>query len=175
MIERVSRVHRALTIAVAGGDPAPQDALDTAEEVGRALAVAGVTVICGGRGGVMRAVCRGARSADGLTVGILPGEGDQGRAEANEYVQLAVATGIGSLRNGLVAKAGQALIAIDGGYGTLSEIGLALTSGIPVVGLGTWAVSGPGESNGGLVVATSPTDAVVKALKAIYAARQLAA
>ena len=73
MIERVSRVHRALAIAVAGGDPAPQDALDTAEEVGRALAVAGVTVICGGRGGVMRAACRGARSADGLTVGDSPG------------------------------------------------------------------------------------------------------
>lgn len=108
---------------------------NVAAEVGERLAKAGCTVVCGGLFGVMEAVCMGAKRAGGTTVGLLR---TYNRYEANEYVDIAIPTGLGDARNVLVATAGEAAIAIGGRLGTLSEIALALKHGVPVVGLGTW-------------------------------------
>jgi uncharacterized protein (TIGR00725 family) len=107
--------------------------------VGAGLGARGVVLVCGGRGGVMEAACRGAKSSGGTTVGILPG---LDRADANPYVDVVIATGLGEARNALVVNAADAVIAVGRGYGTLSEIGLALKGGKRVVGLGTWEVEG---------------------------------
>jgi len=96
-------------------------------------------LVCGGLGGVMEAACRGAKAAGGITVGILAGVD---RSDANGYVDLAIPTGLGEARNAIVVRAGDALVAIGGGYGTLSEIALALRREKRVVGLGTWDVDG---------------------------------
>ena len=130
---------RAPYVAVVGpGEASPQE-LQAAEDIGAGLAAAGAVVVTGGLGGVMEAACRGARSRRGRTIGILPGED---RDEANGWVEIAIATGLGELRNGLVVRAADALVAVGGAYGTLSEVALALKLGRPVVGLGTWDVHG---------------------------------
>ena len=129
-------------IAVVGPGEASSTELAAAEELGAGLADLGAVVVTGGLGGVMEAACRGARSRRGRTLGILPGED---RDAANGWVEIAVATGMGELRNGLVVRASDALVAVGGGHGTLSEIALALKLGRPVVGLGTWAVHGVRE------------------------------
>jgi uncharacterized protein (TIGR00725 family) len=98
-----------------------------------------VVLVCGGLGGVMEAACRGAKDAGGTTIGILPGAD---RAAANPFVDVAIATGLGEARNALVVRAADAAIAVGGGYGTLSEIALALKAGKPVVGIGTWDIRG---------------------------------
>jgi uncharacterized protein (TIGR00725 family) len=126
-------------VAVVGPGEATQREVEVAFEVGRRLAEAGAVVVCGGLGGVMAAVCRGARSARGMTVGILPGTD---RQTANEWVIVSIPTGLGELRNGLVVRAADALLAVGGGYGTLSEVALALKTGVPVVGIGTWEIDG---------------------------------
>jgi len=126
-------------VAVVGPGEASPDELHAAEEVGAGLAAAGAVVVTGGLGGVMEAACRGARSRRGRAVGILPGED---RDAANGWVEVAIATGLGELRNGLVVRAADALVAVGGGHGTLSEVALALKLGRPVVGLGTWEVHG---------------------------------
>lgn len=127
-----------MIIAVIGGsDPAPQ-ALEQAEAVGRELAERGHTVICGGLGGVMEAACRGAREAGGRTLGVLPGAD---AAAANAYVEFPIVTNMGVARNAIIVLTAAAAIAIDGSYGTLSEIAIALNLGRPVVGLGTWRIS----------------------------------
>lgn len=126
-------------IAVVGPGEASPAEVQAAEAVGAGLAGHGVTVVTGGLGGVMAAACRGAMRAGGTTVGLLPGDD---RADANSWVQIAIATGLGELRNGLVARAADAMIAIGGAFGTLSEIALALKIGLPVVGLDTWAIDG---------------------------------
>lgn len=110
-----------------------------AEAVGRRIAEAGAVLVCGGAGGVMEAACRGAKTAGGLTVGILPGKD---RAEANEYVDVAVATGINEARNLAIIRTADVLVAVGGSYGTLSEIGFALKAGKRVVGLETWDIKG---------------------------------
>jgi uncharacterized protein (TIGR00725 family) len=107
--------------------------------VGRELARRGAIVVCGGLGGAMEAACKGAKEAGGTTVGILPG-GD--RADANQWVDVAIPTGLGEGRNALVVRAADALIAVGGGYGTLSEIALALRRGTRVIGLSTWEIEG---------------------------------
>jgi uncharacterized protein (TIGR00725 family) len=101
--------------------------------------------VCGGLGGVMEAACRGARGEDGVAVGILPG---LDRRAANRHVSVAVATGLGEARNALVVRAADALIAVGGAYGTLSEIALALKAGKPVIGLGTWEIEGVERAEG---------------------------
>ena len=106
-----------------------------AREVGRLLAARGAVVVCGGMGGVMAAVSRGAAEAGGTVLGILPG---RDRADANEHVTVALATGMGEMRNALVVRGADAVIAVGGAYGTLSEIAFALRTGVPVVGIGTW-------------------------------------
>lgn len=125
-----------------------------AEAVGRELAARGAVVVCGGLGGVMEAACRGAKGGRGRTVGILPGTD---RAAANAFVDVAIPTGLGEARNALVVRAADALIAVGGGYGTLSEIALALKAGKPVVGLDSWGIDG-------VVAAADPAGAVAAVL-----------
>lgn len=122
-------------IAVIGASACSAEEATLAEEIGRLLAEAGAVVLTGGRGGVMEAACRGARQAGGLTVGILPG--DDAR-EANPWVQIPIVTGLGEARNAVLMHTAQAVIAVGGEYGTLSEIAFALKFGTPVVGLHSW-------------------------------------
>jgi uncharacterized protein (TIGR00725 family) len=149
-------------VAVVGPGEASADELLVAEEVGAAVAVAGCGVVCGGLGGVMEAACRGARSEGGLTLGLLPG---LDREAANGWVVVAVPTGLGEARNALVVRAADAVVAIGGGWGTLSEVALALKSGVPVVGLGTWEPMLRGEVVAGIVAADEPRAAVSEALR----------
>ncbi|WP_302082056.1 TIGR00725 family protein [Salinibaculum rarum] len=128
-----------MRVSVIGGSSVTDEEYDQALEVGRVLGEHGHEVVCGGRGGVMEAVCRGARETGGHTIGILPGSH---RGGANEYVQTTIATGLGNARNPLVVLNGDAAIAIDGGPGTLSELGHALDFGRPVAGLGTHRIDG---------------------------------
>ncbi|MBI2912005.1 MAG: TIGR00725 family protein [Chloroflexi bacterium] len=156
-------------IAVIGGESCPADVEQLAEEVGHELGRRGAVVVCGGRGGVMAAACRGAKAAGGTTVGILPGEGENGRREANPHVDVALTSGFGYARNVLVVRAAQAVIAIGGRYGTLSEIALALNFSIPVIGLQTWHLSPEGALEDAMIVrASDARDAVDKALAAAY-------
>ena len=121
-------------IAVVGAGEAGAELLATGEQVGARLAEAGALLVCGGLGGVMEAACRGAREAGGLTVGLLPGTD---RRTANPFLDVAVPTGMGEMRNALVVRAGEAVIAVGGGFGTLAEIALALKARTPVVGIST--------------------------------------
>jgi uncharacterized protein (TIGR00725 family) len=126
-------------VAVVGpGDASPAE-LAVSEELGAALASAGAVVVCGGLGGVMEAACRGAKSRRGLTVGLLPG---LDRSAANGWVDVAIPTGMGELRNGLIVRAADAVVAVGGGAGTLSEIAFALKAGRPVIGIGTFTLDG---------------------------------
>ncbi len=151
-------------IAVIGGSEPSAEEARLAEEVGRELAKQGATLVCGGLGGVMEAACRGASSEGGVTIGILPGD----RSEAaNPYVQIPIVTGIGYARNISVVKSAQAVIAIGGSYGTLSEIAHALQSDIPVIGLNTWELSRNGQQDNSIIPAQNPTEAVNKALNLI--------
>jgi len=111
---------------------------------------------------VMEAACKGASSEGGITIGILPGDS---RQAANSYVQIPIATSLGYARNAAVVKSAQAVIAIGGSYGTLTEIGYALQSGIPVIGLNTWAISRNSKLNNSIIPAESPAEAVKKALE----------
>ena len=148
-------------ISVIGGSDCSEDEERLAEEVGQELARRGVTLICGGLDGVMEAACRGAASQGGTTIGILPGNS---RDDANAYVKIPIVTGMGYTRNAIVAKSGEAVIAIGGSYGTLSEISYALQNGIPVIGLGTWSLSRGGQEDRSIIIAQSAADAVEKAV-----------
>jgi uncharacterized protein (TIGR00725 family) len=150
-------------VAVVGAGRATEEEERIAEAVGHGLGEAGAVVVCGGLGGVMEAACRGAKSAGGTTLGILPGTG---RAEANPYVDVAVATGLGELRNGVVVRTADALVAVGGEFGTLSEIALGLKAGKPVFALGGWELAREGEPVDAIVRAASPEDAVARALEA---------
>ena len=141
-------------IGVIGGSAVDHTAFETAYQVGRLIAEAGAILICGGLAGVMEAACKGAKEAGGTTIGILPGLNVD---DANPYVDIPVATGLGHGRNLIIINTAQAMIAISGRYGTLSEIGFALQSGKPVYGLGTWDIDG-------VVACASPEEAVNKAL-----------
>lgn len=148
-------------IAVIGGkECSPQEA-EMAETVGREIARRGAILVCGGLGGIMEAACKGASSEGGVTIGILPGDNHQA---ANRYVQIPIATGMGYARNIAVVKSSQAVIAIGGSYGTLSEISHALQSGIPVIGLNTWSLSKNGQPDNSIIPAQDPIEAVDKAL-----------
>jgi hypothetical protein len=149
-------------VAVCGPGIATPEEAGQAEEVGRLLAEAGAVVVCGGVSGVMDAVARGASAAGGVSIGILPG---RDRSEASEDLTYSIPTGMGEMRNALIARAADALIAIAGEWGTLSEIALALKMGTPVVGLGTWELTKRGERVEGIVTAETPEDAVRRALE----------
>jgi uncharacterized protein (TIGR00725 family) len=146
---------------VVGPGEAAAGELETAEELGRQIAEAGAALVCGGRGGVMEAACRGARSAGGLTVGILPG---RDRREANPYVEVAIPTGLGEARNALVVRSADAVVAVGGAYGTLSEIAFALRAGTPMVGIRTWELSRGGQPDSGVVRVDSAAEAARTAL-----------
>ncbi len=148
-------------IAVIGGSEPSTEEARMAEEVGSELARRDVILVCGGLGGVMEAACKGAQSEGGSTIGILPGESQQA---ANPYVQIPIVTGIGYARNIAVVKSAQAVIAIGGSYGTLSEISHALQSGIPVIGLNTWSLSKNGRQDNSIIPAQTALDAVNIAL-----------
>lgn len=148
-------------IAVIGGSDVSPQVAELAEDVGREIARQGAMLVCGGLGGVMEAACRGASSEGGLTIGILPGDN---RQAANPYVQIPIVTGLGYARNVAVVKSAQAIIAIDGSYGTLSEIGHALQSGIPVIGLNTWSLSINGKVDNSIICVDNPKEAVTRAI-----------
>ncbi|MCH7745584.1 MAG: TIGR00725 family protein, partial [Chloroflexi bacterium] len=152
-----------LIISVIGAGNAAPDVAILAEQVGRELALRGITVACGGLGGVMEAACRGAKSAGGTTIGILPGIDPE---DANQWVDIPICTGLGHARNVIVVRTGRAVIAVGGAYGTLSEIGHALTENIPVVGLNTWTIARNGVEDESIVRADNPADAVEKAVSA---------
>jgi uncharacterized protein (TIGR00725 family) len=147
-------------VGVIGGARCTPEVAACAEAVGRALARRGVVLVCGGMGGVMEAAARGAAAEGGVTVGILP---TLDRGSANPYIRIAIPTGLGDARNALVVRASDGLIAIDGSYGTLSEIALGLSSGRPVVGLSTWSLDAP------ILKASGPEDAVDLILEKIAA------
>lgn len=138
-----------MNIGVIGGYKCTKKIYKIAQEVGKLIAAEHWTVICGGGSGVMEAVCRGAKSAGGRTVGILPTDDE---SSANAYLEVKIPTGLGYARNVLIVRASQALIAIDGKYGTLSEIAFACNEEKPVVGIDTWDIPGvhkvytPGEA-----------------------------
>lgn len=149
-----------MRISVIGGSTVTDEQYAMAREVGRLLGEAGHEVVCGGRTGVMEAVCRGARERGGHTIGVLPGAD---RDEANPYVETAIATGMGNARNALVALNGDAAIAIDGNTGTLSEIALALDYGRPVAALDSPRIEGVS----GLEYVDTPEAAVEVVLAAL--------
>ena len=151
-------------VAVVGGAQCSREEAKLAEAVGFELAKKGAILICGGLGGVMAAACKGARSAKGKTVGILPGNT---REEANSYVDIPIVTGMGEARNVIVVNTAQAVIAIGGKFGTLSEIAYALRNNIPVIGLTTWSLSKKGRPVKAIITAQNPKEAVEKALAAI--------
>ncbi len=142
-------------IGVIGGSAPSERALKLAYETGKLIARAGAILVCGGLGGVMEAAARGAKEAGGFTIGILPG---REKEAANPYIDLPIVTNIGYLRNAMVVLNSDVVIAVDGSYGTLSEIAYAMIYGIKVVGLETWDIEG-------VEPASSPEDAVRKALE----------
>jgi uncharacterized protein (TIGR00725 family) len=142
-------------IAVIGASQPTAEQEQAAEDIGRGLGAAGCVVVTGGRGGVMAAASRGAHEAGATVVGILPGTD---RREANEWVGLALPTGMGELRNGLIVRAADAVVAVGGAHGTLSEIALALSAGVGVVGYDTWPIEG-------VELADTPAAAVERALE----------
>jgi uncharacterized protein (TIGR00725 family) len=149
-------------IAVVGAGDADDELASAAEQVGRGLAQRGATVVCGGLEGVMAAACRGAKSAGGLTLGILPG---RRRQDANRWVDVAIPTGMGETRNALVVLSADAVVAVGGEHGTLSEVALGLKLGRPVVGLRTWRLTrGDGSLDESIVRADDPDGAVAAAL-----------
>ena len=155
---------RETIIAVIGTrKPSPEES-SLAEEVGRELAQNGITLICGGLGGVMEDAYRGARAEGGLTIGVIPGDDPK---SANPYVQIPIVTGIGYARNVIIVKTAQAIIAVGGGYGTLTELGYALDSKKPVIGLKTWKFSRNNRMDKSIIRVNSAKEAVSKALKQV--------
>lgn len=161
MRERRESVSTRVAVIGAGACTAAEAAL--AEEVGRLLAEAGAVVLTGGRGGVMAAASRGAAQAGGLVVGILPGDD---ASQANPWVALPIVTGLGEARNAILMRTAQAVIAVGGEYGTLSEIAFALKFGRPVVGLHTWRASGPNQT----ALPIQSVDSAAEAVAAVLAA-----
>ena len=160
---RAKPAPRRPILGVIGASRPSAEEAALAEAVGRAVGRAGAILLCGGLGGVMEAACRGAKEAGGLTVGILPTED---AADANPFVDVPVATGIGEARNAIVARAPDALVAVGGGYGTISEIALALKGGKRVVGLRAPEIEG-------VVRSDTPEAAVASALRALDAGFRL--
>jgi uncharacterized protein (TIGR00725 family) len=152
-------------ISVIGGEACGPEALDIAEQIGREIARRGATLVCGGRGGVMEAACRGAREAGGHTIGIMPGRGRED-SPPNRYVEFPIFTGMGFARNVIVVLSADAVIAIDGSYGTLSEIAYALINDVPVVGIDTWDFNYHGFTGHERIIrVTEPAEAVATAIE----------
>jgi len=148
-------------IGVIGDGVSDDKTYQVAYEVGQLIAERGATLVCGGLGGVMEGACKGAKSKGGLTVGILPSED---REWANPFVDVAIPTGLGEARNTLVARCADAVIAVGGQFGTLSEIALALKMKKPVVGIDTWELVRQNRKDGSIKSVTNPQ----AALAAVY-------
>ena len=144
-------------IAVIGASKATEWELTTADALGRALAEAGCVLVCGGLGGVMNAAARGAEGAGGISIGILPGDD---RDDASRHLTVAIATGFGEARNAIVARSADAVVAVGGEFGTLSEIALALKMGKPVVGVGTWELGRDDLAEDPIIRVETPEEAV---------------
>ena len=143
--------NKSKIIGVIGGSVCNPEIEKTAEEVGRLIAQKGGIVICGGLGGVMEAAAKGAKEAGGTTIGVLPGANPD---DANKYIDIPLPTGIGYARNVIIVNASQAVIAVDGKYGTLSEIAFCLQLGVPVVSLFSWNI------DKSIITADNPEQAV---------------
>jgi uncharacterized protein (TIGR00725 family) len=155
----IKMIHNQLKIiAVIGANSCDDRIYHLAEQVGAALAQKNLIIICGGLGGVMEGACKGAKSKNGMTIGILPGNNT---GEANPYVDIAIATGMGVARNIIIVRSALGVIAINGKYGTLSELAYALQLNKPIVGLETWNVSRQ------IINAINPEDAVTKICKMV--------
>ena len=151
-------------ISVIGGAECSSDEYNTALEVGREIASRGAITVCGGLGGVMEAVSKGAKDAGGITIGILPGS-DKG--DANSFIDIPIVTGLGGARNFLVALTADAVIAVGGALGTLSELAFSMKNKKPVVGIGTWDLDKRYCEKVNIVKANSAKDAVGKAFSLI--------
>ncbi len=151
-------------IAVIGPSKATTEQAALAQQIGAEIARRGAVLVCGGLTGVMEAAARGAKSAGGTTVGILPGDE---AGEANPFIDIPIMTGMGEARNVVLVHTAEAFIAIGGAFGTLSEIALALRDGKPVIGLDTWQIRAPDGSLPPVIAAGSAADAVAKALQSL--------
>ena len=159
-------------VAVIGASNATEWELATAERVGRLLADAGCVLVCGGLGGVMDAAARGAAAGGGISIGILPGDD---REDASRHLTVAIASGFGEARNAIVARSSDAVVAVGGEFGTLSEIALALKMGKPVIGVGTWELGRDDLATDPIVRAETPEEAVAETRRRTraYAKRQM--
>jgi uncharacterized protein (TIGR00725 family) len=144
-------------VAVIGASNATEWELAAAERVGRLLADAGCVLVCGGLGGVMDVAARGSAAGGGVSIGILPGDD---RVDASRHLTVAIASGFGEARNAIVARSADAVVAVGGEFGTLSEIALALKMGKPVIGLGTWELGRDDLATDPIVRAETPEEAV---------------
>lgn len=151
-----------LHIGVLGPHDTTHEQYELGKVVGREIANAGAVLFCGGLDGMMRAAAEGAKSAGGQTVGILPGTD---KAEANEFIDIGIPTDLGAYRNALLVRSCDAVIAVHGAYGTLSEIAFALRLKVPVVGLNTWSVSRDGTPDPKINATNSAKEAVALAIK----------
>lgn len=129
--------NKKIQIAVIGGREVSAEVLEKAETIGRLIAENGAIILCGGLGGVMEAVCRGAKSVNGTTVGILP---TSNKTDANSYVDISIPTDMGVARNAVIIQSADAAIAVGGSYGTLSEMAFALQKKIPLVSVDSWSI-----------------------------------
>ncbi|EQB63595.1 MAG: hypothetical protein RBG1_1C00001G1174 [candidate division Zixibacteria bacterium RBG-1] len=150
-------MHNKIYIGVIGANHCSKQVAKLAYEVGQEIAKTGAILVCGGLGGVMEAACQGAKEQGGTTIGIIPGVKKE---EANPYVDFPIVTGLGYARNILVVKNSQAVIALPGKYGTLSEIAFCLNFKIPLISLSNWKIKG-------MLKAKTPVAAVKLALKKI--------
>ncbi len=141
-----------MQVAVIGALDCTNEEYERARALGEALARSGVVLLTGGRGGVMEAACRGAMESGGITVGVLPSTGG-----GNQYLTISIRTGLGHARNVVLVQSADAVIAIGGSYGTLSEIAIALKCDIPVIAIGSWDIPG-------VIGAADPEDAVRQTL-----------
>ncbi|MGI6600308.1 MAG: TIGR00725 family protein [Dethiobacteria bacterium] len=153
-------------IAVVGGSQSEPGLALMAEEVGAGIARRGGVLVCGGGGGVMEAASRGAMKSGGMVLGILPGNNPR---KGNPYLTLAVATGLGEARNAVIARTADAMIAVGGEYGTLSEIALAFKMGKPVMGLMTWKIKPPEIIGSEIIHCETAAGAVEEAWRAARA------
>jgi len=151
-------------IGVIGETICSEETGQVAFEVGRRIGERKAILVCGGRGGVMENAAKGAKSAGGLTIGVLPGSS---RDEANPYIDIAIVTGMGEARNIVLVQSCHILIAVEGMYGTLSEIAFACKFGIPVIGLKTWRIDRPGLTHSPILQAKTPDEAVEMAFQII--------
>jgi uncharacterized protein (TIGR00725 family) len=155
-------------VAVIGASNATGWELATAEELGRRLAEEGCVLVCGGLGGVMDAAARGCEAGGGVSIGILPGPD---RDTASTHLTVAIATGFGEARNAIVARSADAMIAVGGEFGTLSELALALKMGTPVIGLGTWELGRDDLDRDPIVRAETPDEAIDHLRRLLLTAR----